>query len=278
MKPCPSQTTERVDSHVAIPRSQQECSPSQEPENPDEAASQEDDSDQGSGSYGMLKRLASRLPHKWQTELKRHHFGRQISKGRFVTDEPEYEMLESMVKPGDWVVDIGANVGHYTKKLSELVGPSGRVLAFEPVPTTFSLLSANTQLFPHANVSLFNAAVSDKLDLVGMSMPKFESGLDNYYEAHLSGDSDSNTSVLTISVDELLKDRPVSLVKIDAEGHEAFVLEGMKQLIRKHHPVLVLETEDAAVVSQLEGAGYQSERIEGSPNTIFRPAELTLPT
>lgn len=47
--------------------------------------------------------------------------------------------------PGDWALDIGANVGHYTKRMSDLAGPEGRVIAFEPVPDTFAVLCANAQ-------------------------------------------------------------------------------------------------------------------------------------
>lgn len=73
----------------------------------------------------LLKQLAARLPHHWQTELKRIHFRRQIKTGSFSTDEPEYEILHSLINPGDWVIDVGANVGHYTKRFSELVGAHG---------------------------------------------------------------------------------------------------------------------------------------------------------
>ena len=141
--------------------------------------------------------------------------------------KPEYKLLHNLIKPGDWVVDIGANVGHYTKRFSELVGAHGRVIAFEPVPTTFSLLSATLLLFAHPNVSLINSAVSDKLDVVGMSMPKFSTGLTNFYEAHLSSAADSALSVLTMSLDSLCMNQHIALVKLDAEGHEAFVLAGM---------------------------------------------------
>lgn len=100
----------------------------------------------GSPAMPLLKQLAARLPHQWQTELKRIHFGRQINKGGFETDEPEYKLLHNFTHPGDWVIDIGANVVHYTKRFSGLVGIQGRVIAFEPMPTTFSLLSANVQM------------------------------------------------------------------------------------------------------------------------------------
>ena len=219
----------------------------------------------------LLKQIAARLPNRWQTELKRIHFGRQVNKGTFVTDEPEYKILHNLINPGDWVIDIGANVGHYTKRFSELVGAHGRVIAFEPVPTTFFLLSANVQLFTDPNVSLINAAVSNKLNVVGMSLPKFSTGLTNYYQAHLSSAADSALSVLTISLDSLCINQHIALVKIDAEGHESFVLAGMQKLIEKYHPVLIVETDSREVIANLTTLGYVPEQLQNSPNVLFKP-------
>lgn len=219
----------------------------------------------------ILRRLATGLPHRWQTELKRIHFGRQIKKNTFITQEPEYKILESLIRPGDWVLDIGANVGHYTKRFSELVGRNGRVIAFEPVPTTFSLLSANAELFANRNVSLINAAVSDHFDVVGMSIPTFSSGSRNYYQAHLSSTEDSTFSVLTISIDSLCISNKVSLIKIDAEGHEEFVLAGMKDLIVASHPILIVETGSEKLIKDLAEQGYEPQRLPGSPNILFKP-------
>jgi FkbM family methyltransferase len=219
----------------------------------------------------LLKQIAALLPNRWQAELKRIYFGRQISRGTFATTEPEYKILSQLIRPGDWVVDIGANVGHYTKRFSELVGAHGRVIAFEPVPTTFALLSANAQLFAHPNVTLINAAVSDKLEVVGMSIPKFSTGLTNYYEAQLSSAADNALSVLTISLDQFCINQRVSLVKIDSEGHEAFVLAGMQRLIEKHHPALIVETESKEIISDLTLLGYVVEKLNDSPNVLFKP-------
>ena len=218
----------------------------------------------------LLKRIAARLPGRWQTELKRIRFARQIRKGTFATDEPEYDRLPEWIRPGDWILDVGANVGHYTKRFSELAGAQGRVIAFEPTPATFSLLAANAQLFAHPNVTLVNAAVSDKTDLVGMTIPKFDSGLTNYYEAHLAEAADSAFAVLTLSLDALGLDHRIALVKIDAEDHEAAVLAGMKNLIEKDHPVLIVETGSKAVVDTLSALGYVPEKLPGSPNFLFR--------
>ena len=219
----------------------------------------------------ILKQLVAHFPNRWQTELKRIHFGRQIRKGTFITDEPEYKILSQMINPGDWVIDIGANVGHYTKRFSELVGAPGRVIAFEPVPTTFSLLSANVELFSYSNVTLINAAVSNKLEVAGMSIPKFSTGLTNYYEAHISPKKNKELSVLTITLDSLCINQHIALIKIDTEGHESFVLSGMEQLLENYHPILIIETSSEDLVNRLSTFGYTSEKIQKSPNILFKP-------
>ena len=222
----------------------------------------------------LIKRMASKLPGDWQLAFRRRMYARQIRRNAFRTTEPEYDRLGEWIREGDWVLDIGANIGHYTKRFSELVGASGRVLAFEPVPDTFTLLTANARLFAHANVSLFNAAVSDRLDLCGMTVPNFDTGLRNYYEARLAdaAESESAFSVLTIPIDRLDIKACVALVKIDAEDHEASVLAGMSRLLERHHPVLIVETGDEQVVERLARMGYVSERLPGSPNILFLPA------
>jgi FkbM family methyltransferase len=218
----------------------------------------------------LIKRLIARLPEQWQTSLKRIHYGLQIRRGSFQTTEPEYPLLPQFVGDGDWAIDIGANVGHYTKRLSELVGIEGRVIAFEPVPTTFGLLSSNVQLFAQKNVTLVNAATSNELGVVGMSIPRFSTGLKDYYDAHISPSSEAALSVLTLPVDSMGINRRVALVKIDAEGHELFVLKGMTNLLKTYHPVLIVETNSNEVVSLLASLGYVANRLPNSPNIIFQ--------
>ncbi len=220
----------------------------------------------------ILKRMVARLPERWQSELKRMHFRRQILRGRFTTSEPEFGILPELIRAGDWAIDIGANIGHYTKRLSELVGANGRIIAIEPVPSTFALLSANVQHFQYQNVTLINAAASDKVGLAGMSIPKFPSGLLNNYEAAITNAPDSTVSVLTVSLDMLSSIHPIALIKIDAEGHEKLVLEGIRSLIRAWHPVLIVETSRDEIVESLGAVGYTSRRLPGSPNVLFLPS------
>jgi FkbM family methyltransferase len=216
-----------------------------------------------------MKRLAALLPNSWQHELRRRHFQSEIRRGRFYTDEKEYALLDTLLRAGDWALDVGANVGHYTKRMAELVGPSGRVIALEPVPDTFSLLAANARLFAHANVSLLNIAASDRLAVADMQIPRFASGLSNYYQASL-GAGPGGVAVLTLPIDELSLPT-VRLVKIDVEGHELPALRGMRELIQRDHPVLIVETGSQETTNLLGSLDYTVERLPGSSNLLCRP-------
>lgn len=217
-----------------------------------------------------LKRIAARLPGAWQQELKRMYFARQMHRGTFTTNEREYGMLPEFVADGDWVLDIGANIGHYTARLSELVGPRGRVLAFEPVPETFALLAANVARLAHRNVTLLNVAASDTSRVQGMEIPTFATGLDNLYMAKLTG-RDGALGVLCVAVDQLALDHPIRLAKIDAEGHEVSVLKGMRGILERDRPVLIVEDNSPEIMTFLDGLGFESERLARSSNRIFRP-------
>ncbi len=223
----------------------------------------------------VLKTIAARLPLRIQQELKRIYFAYQIRRNRFFTDEKEFAIVDRLVSPGDWVLDIGANIGQYTKRFSELVGDSGRVIAFEPVPDTFELLTANAQRFRQKNVTLFNAAASDQCVALGMAIPTLGSGLSNYYAAHLTPTA-NGLKVLTFPIGNLLFPQAIRLAKIDAEGHELAVLRGMENLLRRDQPTLIVETFAADVEKFLLGFGYRVKQIPGSSNKIFSTTDIDI--
>jgi FkbM family methyltransferase len=218
----------------------------------------------------FILKITAKLPATWQQALKRRHYAKQIGRGAFVTGEPEYQQLDEWLSPGDWAIDVGANIGHYTLAMSKCVGPQGRVFAIEPIPDTFELLATNSGLAMWNNITLINAAASCKDSLVWMSVPVHSTGR-NFYEAsiqeHVGGD---RYQVLGVSLDSLPIPHRVALVKIDAEGHESSVIEGMKGLLARDKPTLIVEGSRAS--SLLESLGYASTRNDGSPNFVWRPA------
>jgi FkbM family methyltransferase len=215
-----------------------------------------------------LKTIAARLPKHWQQELKRVYFRRQVRGRRFVTREPEYALLPRLISCGDWVLDVGANVGHYTLRAAELVGHQGRVIALEPVPETFALLAANTAVSALQNVTLINAAASASGFVGGMSIPEADTGLADYALAHLTTQP-SEAQVLCLPIDALPLPHHIRLVKIDAERHELHVLHGMKDLLHRDHPIIIAEDTVVEVPEFLRGFGYFTAKLPGSANRLF---------
>ncbi|MEX0967070.1 MAG: FkbM family methyltransferase [Bacteroidia bacterium] len=216
----------------------------------------------------LLKRLASHFPQRYQQELKRLHFHRKIKKGRFYTEEPEFSRLAGWIKAGDWVLDVGANIGHYTVRFSEIAGATGRVISLEPVPATFELLAANASQCRHRNISLLNVAASTETKMLQMAVPTFDTGLTDYYRAEVT-EAGGELSVMSISIDSLNISQPVSLVKIDVEGHEIHALRGMAKLLRRDHPRIIVEGNSEEVAGFLKSLDYSFEELDNSPNRVF---------
>ena len=135
------------------------------------------------------------------------------------------EVFKKMIKPGDTVIDIGANIGYYTVLASTLVGPTGKILAFEPSKQYFVLLEKTLKENNIKNVQAFQKAVGRK-----KSRGKMIS------DVLVSGDD-----VDVVSLDEFIHE-PIQFIKMDIEGHEMEALNGMLKTIRKN-PNLVLITE-----------------------------------
>ena len=219
----------------------------------------------------FFRSISNRLSDNLRNELKRWYYKYLIKRGKFDSDEPEFTYIEESLSPGDCVIDIGANIGTYTSKFSRLVGSTGRVIAFEPVPQTFNILASNSQLFTYPNVTLINAAASDCSGIVRMNIPLFNSGQRNYYQASIvDGEkSDAVLEILCVTVDSLDLTRKIKLAKIDAEGHEYKVIMGMINLIKRDRPLLIIEGDSPEIEEVLYGVGYVFRQLPRSPNRLY---------
>jgi FkbM family methyltransferase len=150
--------------------------------------------------------------------------------------------VRELLRPGMIAIDVGAHAGYYTLLFSRLVGPAGRVLAFEPHPVTFAVLARNAQRRALANVRLFPSAVSDRegparlwqTDLsVGHSLLPVKDG------------AAQPLPVIATTLDALSRAEGIEradLVKVDVEGGEAEVVTGMAELAaRSPGLALILE-------------------------------------
>lgn len=190
--------------------------------------------------------------------------------------EAEKEVCEAIrrfVKPGSTCVDIGANVGLLTKFLSQLSGPGGRIIAFEPHPDNVSeiknRLSGRDNI---ARVSVESMAVSDGS---AESLPLYAGRNQSCFEWNLMGhDVDGNPTsavldVPTTSLDKYFKPgEKIDFIKIDVEGAFAMVAAGMKRVLKKSRPTLMIEFHDDiewAARAELIKIGYELQDMNGNP-------------
>lgn len=183
---------------------------------------------------------------------------------------PDARWVRRMLRPGDQMLDIGANVGFFTLIGAAAVGPSGHVIALEPVPGNADILEANVRLNGLSTVTVHREAAGDHSGEIslGLDHPDDpESGASGHYT---EGGGRDALRVPVRTVDEVLAGMPrrLRLVKVDVEGAEPRVLAGMSATLEEDPPdAFILEVNPSALDRQgfavadllgpLQRSGYQ---------------------
>lgn len=191
--------------------------------------------------------------------------------------EPElHALMAKYVKPGDVAYDLGANFGIFTIFLARLVGPEGRVYAFEPLPHTMADLKANVERNDLRNVEYAAYAVADT---VGRARFHIGSQLGSGHldsTDHLHPKKGEAVDVPVTTLDEFVSkgNRPPQFLKIDVEGAEGAVLAGGRTVLNKHRPILAIEVHSAeqgnAVGSVLRDENYRVWRVDLGMTPVTR--------
>jgi FkbM family methyltransferase len=179
-------------------------------------------------------------------------------------DPGEFAALRSSVKPGDTVIDIGANVGAYTLYMAGLVGPSGRVIAVEPQPSVLARLRENLAFNPELTVTVAATALG-----AGEGEVVFETNATNEGESRIAkGPGATGVTVPLTTLERLLTDEGVTrlaAMKIDVEGAEPQVLLPFFRSAPKSlwPGFIVLERGDKRwdvdLIAALRGVGYRED-------------------
>jgi FkbM family methyltransferase len=153
--------------------------------------------------------------------------------------EPEVQRIaECCELDGGIALDVGANIGAHTVYLSALTGNSGQVYAFEPEPYNFSLLKHNVRLNSLNNVVAQRTAIGNRAGVAGMRLAK-----SNWGDHRIAATGDIEVPMVTL--DDALPPATagkVRFIKIDVQGYEQRVLEGMKRTIEAN-PNAIIVTE-----------------------------------
>jgi FkbM family methyltransferase len=147
--------------------------------------------------------------------------------------------LRDRLRPGDNVVDIGANVGAYTSLAADLVGAAGHVYAIEPGPENVSALQDKFRDRP--NVTVIAAAAGDRAGTVSLFLDRRD-GRRHSVASDNVGKAGGSIQVEQISLDDAFGTLPhLAAIKIDAQGAEHHILRGGHRVLRNLKPALALE-------------------------------------
>lgn len=172
--------------------------------------------------------------------------------------EKEYEqfsldLIDRLVKPGSTVLDVGAHYGIYSLLASR---KAARVYAFEPVRENYEILRRNVSDNGLKNITAFNEAISDEDGSAEFNIP-WASDSAGFYE-HPNAESIKKVTVKTARIDSQITEQNISFIKIDTEGHELHVLDGLRETLRNNKQATMLIELNPEC---LENAGSSAEGL-----------------
>lgn len=211
------------------------------------------------------------------------HISRGIAHNRY--EPAETAFIARYVRPGMHVLDIGANLGWHTIKMSQCVGTAGSVTAFEPRPDLAGLLRRTIIENQASNVVLHECALGDDESEIYIGYPPDDPNPGGSAIWKIPPQHYITHKVPLRRLDKLLGKQRVHFVKIDVEGAEPLVFEGAKGLL-KHKPTILSEINSSCLrrVANITGTeflarcasfGYTAYRLNGDGEIADRVTECS---
>jgi FkbM family methyltransferase len=188
------------------------------------------------------------------------------------TYEPEvWRRVMAQLQADDTFVDVGAFFGLYAIAAARRVGRAGRVLAFEPVPSSFDILKK------HIALNAVEDVVEARSCAVGDHDGTVNFACEHSCQSHILPDGSDSMKVPIRSLDSVLKDRRVDIIKVDVEGFEEMVLRGATTLLndRARRPRAIFmevhpynwhlyNTTSESLLRYLRACDYEAKALEGT--------------
>ena len=225
-------------------------------------------------------------------DLSDHVIGLNIVRGQYEVEEVRY--MRSVLKPGDTAIDAGAHIGFFTMQMAAMVGPQGRVYAFEPFDANAVLLERSIAENGFSGRVRFQRAAAGAAS--GTATLTFPVETLNSGGAYLLRDGSAPLSgnrkkeVPLVALDSLDLPRPVRVIKMDVEGAEPQVMQGAARILKTDRPVILSELHPTQLerasgitgdqfLARIAAFGYRAHAVEhdgiGAP--IDRaPAEVLI--
>ena len=203
---------------------------------------------------------------------------------RLGTYEPAIQQCITIhLAPGDVFIDIGANIGFFTLIAARRVGPRGRVYSFEPVAENAASIVRSGRLNGFSTIEVFGEAVGARTERSELMLAHHIGGA-MLASAGKPPDLCGSVNVDVVSLDDAIDTRKLrspALIKIDVEGAELEVLQGMRRTLQSVRPTLIYEVDDETrrgleekcqkLACFLNAAGYELCRLPMSyPNEVWQ--------
>lgn len=160
---------------------------------------------------------------------------------RIISEEGVYEKdiiddIRLVLNKDKNLIDIDANIGQHSLLLAPFCK---NVYSFEPIPEVYTQFKKSIELNKIQNINLYNAAISDKVETKTFNYVKFHAGTSSFVER--SNKNIDVISVQTETLESVLKDVKMDVIKLDVEGYELVVILGNKEKILKDKPIIFME-------------------------------------
>ena len=186
--------------------------------------------------------------------------------------------LPNLVSRGATAIDIGANLGYYTRPLADIVGAEGRMYAVEPVPVIFDVLKRNVA--GRKNVTLLNYALGSEERTIEMANDSvaaagyFGTGRNFVSDGELSGEAIRFTAQMVRGSRLFAEVGKIDFIKCDIEGYERVVIPEMRAIIEQHHPTVLIETDGDTrheIIKMFTDMGYRAYMLEAGREVALDP-------
>lgn len=214
------------------------------------------------------------------------HDSLSLARGWYEPDETRW--YRANVRPGDFVVEAGANIGVFTLLLSQLVGPDGRVRSYEPDPQLRAILERNITENGGDNIAVRPVAVAEQPGEMTFFRASRNQG-DNRLFSH-NGKDGARFPVTVVALDDELADQPrVDLLKLDIQGAEPQALRGLRSTLADRpprrmlmefwpHGIAGMGDDPRTMIEELQGYGYTITTLEsGAPFDVEAALQVMTP-
>jgi FkbM family methyltransferase len=204
------------------------------------------------------------------------HIGQELASADYSTGTNEPAVQDAIVghlRPGDTFLDVGANVGFFSLLAARVVGPAGTVVAMEAVPDVARCVEANAHRNSLSNIRVLPVAAGARSGTAQLALARHPGGA-VLASAGTPPDATRTIDVPVVAIDDLVRRAdipPPNVVKIDVEGAEDSVLDGLGETLTTTRPTLVIELDDASaqglerraddLVRRLRALDYRVDRL-----------------